>query len=456
MKFERNKNSKRYFLYGLILVVVLTITVTFITSKANYRMTVSIPLTEGKVVASPYDINIVALYLDGVEQSKDATMPISGYTINEDKSYCYKGTDKTNKDTNVTLRTFAGLHIFRGISKSDKCILYFDKIDNSSAVTMSNLLENYYTNKKVRTSDNKDFNVSFTEATSKTVFTAEDNDGTSYYFAGNPTDNWVEFGGYYWRIIRVNGDGTIRMIYQGTEPNEKGAGTQIGISIFDANYNDNAYVGYWYEVGVLRGLQTPSNAYTELNNWFANSNIKQGSTYFNLIDPDAGFCGDRQPSTSDTATNGIGGTGTTTTYYGAYVRLRPGGTNPTASTVAVTPTLNCASNDDLYTYTGAKTGQGNHKLANPVGMITADEVAYAGLVYATSSSGHYLDVDVNYWTMSPLHYIGGGAYEFFVDSSGCFSSSVMYGVTNIRPIINLRSNVTFIGDGTISNPYKVA
>ncbi|MCM1053148.1 MAG: hypothetical protein NC483_04160, partial [Ruminococcus sp.] len=67
MKFERNKNSKKYFLYGLISVVVLTITVTFIGSKANYRMTASIPLTEGKVVSSPYDINVMAIYIDGVE-----------------------------------------------------------------------------------------------------------------------------------------------------------------------------------------------------------------------------------------------------------------------------------------------------------------------------------------------------------------------------------------------------
>ncbi|MCM1053851.1 MAG: hypothetical protein NC483_07765, partial [Ruminococcus sp.] len=70
MKIEklRKNNSKRYFLCGLITVVILTITVTFIGSKANYRMTASIPLTEGKVVSSPYDINIVALYLDNVEQ----------------------------------------------------------------------------------------------------------------------------------------------------------------------------------------------------------------------------------------------------------------------------------------------------------------------------------------------------------------------------------------------------
>ncbi len=464
MKIEklRNKNSKKYFLCGLILVVVLTITVTFIGSKANYRMTASIPLTEGKVTSSPYDINIVALYLDGVEQSKDTIIP-SGYKINEETSYCYKGSNKENKDANAKLYTNTlGEHVFTGISKSSKCILYLNKAEATKPATMQELLDTYYIYKKVRTSKNKDFNVPFVEETKNTVYVAPDENNFSYYFAGNPLDNWVEFGGYYWRIIRINGDGTIRMIYQGTSANEKGTGTQINGAtyIFNNSYNNNAYVGYWYQEGVLRGLQTPSNAYTELNNWFINSNIKEGSSYFNLIDPNAGFCGDRQPSSSQTTINGSGGTGTTLTYYGSYVRVRPGGPTPTATSTAVTPTLNCASNDDLYTYTGAKTGQGNHKLANPVGLITADEVSYAGVVYNTNSSGNYLDTDINYWTMSPSWFDDSKSqarvYYMNGTSDDClFAAYAGNTALGIRPVINLRADVTLSGDGTISNPYKV-
>ncbi len=471
MKFERNKNSKKYFLCGLILVVVLTITVTFIISRANYRITASIPIAEGVVKYTSYDFNIISMFLEdtngteiknNIKYSETNTMPNSDYVINEENSYCYIGS-KDNIDREARIYTNEqGEHVISNLIKNDKCILYFDnKIENCNGACKTIVADKEILKRK---SETKDFNVPLVDDTTGKIYQAPDDDGTSYYFAGNPTDNWVEFGGYYWRIIRINGDGTIRMIYQGTEPNEKGTGTQIngGTYKFNNSRNNNAYVGYWYQLGVLRGLQTPSNAYTVLNNWFASSNIKEGSSYFNLIDPDAGFCGDREPSSSNTTIDGKGGTGTTLTYYGAYVRLSPGlnyNESVTASTQTVTPTLNCASNDDLYTYTGAKAGQGNHKLANPVGMITADEVAYAGLVYATGSSGNYLDTDSHYWTMSPCHY--ADACVFIVWSYGYFAGDIFGhgGVSNtsvgIHPVINLRSNAQFTGDGTISNPYKV-
>ncbi|MCM1053334.1 MAG: hypothetical protein NC483_05120, partial [Ruminococcus sp.] len=249
------------------------------------------------------------------------------------------------------------------------------------------------------------FNTPYVESNNK-LYQTTDDDGTSYYFAGNPTNNWVKFGGYYWRIIRINGDGSIRMIYQGTAANTTGTGTQIGTSAFNSSYNNNMYVGYFYTSNQLRGLGTASTIYTALNNWFASSNIKQGSAYFDKIDPNAGFCGDRTPSSTNTPTvsnglntgDGKGGTGTTTTYYGAYLRLAPGGVAVTSSTTTVTPSLNCPDSSDLYTYSGAN--QGNKKLANPVGLITADEVAYGGLVVGSYSSGNYLDIGQDYWTAS--------------------------------------------------------
>ncbi|MCM1053737.1 MAG: hypothetical protein NC483_07175 [Ruminococcus sp.] len=454
MKFERNKNSKKYFLCGLIMVVVLTITVTFITSKANYHMTASIPLTEGKVVSSPYDFNIVAIYIDGVEQPKGTPIPISGYTINEEQSYCCKGSNckKENKDTAITLKTIAGLHTFNGISKSEKCFLYFDKIDVNKPTTMKGLLQNYYINKKTRLDGT--FNETISEETKNTIYVAPDGENNSYYFAGNPLDNWVEFGGYYWRIIRVNGNGSIRLIYQGAEPNTLGKGIS-GNYAFNNNYNDNMYVGYWYQSEVLRGLKNPSIAYTELNNWFEKSNIKQESKYFNKIDPDVGFCGDRTPSSSNTQVNGIGGTTNITTYYGAYIRVSPGGATVTTSTKTVAPSLNCPNKDDLYTYSGAKEGLGNHKLANPVGLITADEVAYAGMAYGETNgiTTNYLYTGEHYWTMSPHHATAAGV--FVVNLGGYIDWAPTNNTYKLYPVINLRSDVTFTGDGTISNPYKV-
>ncbi|MCM1053291.1 MAG: hypothetical protein NC483_04900, partial [Ruminococcus sp.] len=467
MKFERNRNSKKYFLCGLILVVVLTVTVTFIVSKANYRMTASIPLTEGKVVSSPYDINIVSLYLDNVEQDSDTIIP-SGYKINEDASYCYKGANKSSRDSNAKLYTDElGNHSFSGISKSSKCILYLEKAVASNYHNMQDLLDNYYIYKRVRTSKNKDFNVPFSEDTKKTVFIASDNDGISYYFAGNPLDNWVEFGGYYWRIIRVNGDGSIRLIYQGRTEDESGKElesqisgeeTQIGISAFNLSNGDNKYVGYFYEQDQSHGTKESSTIYTYLNNWFENESGLKSKQYFNKIDTNAGFCGDRVSYL--TGINGASisssGVGTTETYYGAYVRLRPGGIEPTATSLAISPILSCSNNNDLYTYSDAS--RGNKVLANPVGLISADEASYAGIVanYSVNINPNYLNTNQNYWAISPYWYIKAGAM-FFVNKYGGFNYdsgniSEKYG---IRPVINLRSDVTFTGDGTQANPFKV-
>ena len=92
---------------------------------------------------------------------------------------------------------------------------------------------------------------------------APDDYGTSYYYRGNVENNWVKFGGYYWRILRINGDGSIRMIYAGDAsvidalPNKsdvlkngyydgKTDYTQIGTSAYNSSSNNNAYVGYMY------------------------------------------------------------------------------------------------------------------------------------------------------------------------------------------------------------------
>ncbi|MCM1053831.1 MAG: hypothetical protein NC483_07660, partial [Ruminococcus sp.] len=414
-----------------------------------------------------------------VEQDSNTIIP-SGYKINEENSYCYKGTNKNNKDSNAKLYTDElGNHSFSGISKSSKCILYLDKI-NYEAKTINELLNTHYKYKAKRTIENKDFNVPYGETTYGMIFETEDDDGISYYFAGNPLDNWVEFGGYYWRIIRINGDGSIRMIYQGRtedengkklEPQATGEETIIGISKFNEKADDNAYVGFMYGVSnsstyeATHENENDSLAKKALDNWFINSNIKEGSNYFNKIDLNAGFCGDRTPSTIiiPVVNNGLnignrsGGIGITTTYYEANIRLRPENKIINATSFTVTPKLSCTNTNDLYTY--KTSNKGNKKLANPVGLITADEASYAGMLFITSSLENYLMTDINYWTMSPYYYNYGminPAHEIYIDSNGYLISSTVTGTGGgYRPVINIRSDAKLSGLGTQSNPYKV-
>ena len=71
-----------------------------------------------------------------------------------------------------------------------------------------------------------------------------DADGTSYYYRGSVRNNYVQFAGFYWRIIRINGDGSIRLLYAGTTKDATGTNAQIGTSAFNTNRNLPLYVGY--------------------------------------------------------------------------------------------------------------------------------------------------------------------------------------------------------------------
>ena len=117
------------------------------------------------------------------------------------------------------------------------------------------------------------------------------------------------------------------------------------------------------------------------------------------------------------------------------------------------PTFECQNESDLYTTSGSS--QGNKALTYPIGLITADEVAYAGGVYNTNNTSYYLYTNSTYWTMSPCIY--PNAVVFFVTSDGylnyLWTVDFTYGV---RPVINLKANVIIsAGIGTASNPYVI-
>ena len=81
------------------------------------------------------------------------------------------------------------------------------------------------------------------------MYSAEDNDGNSYYYRGSVASNYVKFGGAYWRVIRVNGDGTVRMIYDGTSPHANGENSNdrmLDTTKYNSYNTDNAYVGYMF------------------------------------------------------------------------------------------------------------------------------------------------------------------------------------------------------------------
>jgi len=443
MEIEKLKKShkKEMIIGGLIGVSILSVLI-FATTKAKYRTAESINIAKGTINYKPYDFKIMAMY----EQNSNGTYTevttmsdAKKYKINESKSYCTK--DNVNKDTYVVLKTENGKHLLNNLTKTDKCYLYFDKIKvtNISELIASKTIavrENFQT---------------LTENTTGTMYASYDNDGITYYYAGAVDDNWVKFAGFYWRIIRFNGDGTIRLIYNGTEATQTGETTQIGTSKFNEKNGDNAYVGYMYGTpGSDTYEETHANTNSStikivVDNWYKTNIVEKG--YSNKVDASAGFCGDREPSTI----NGSSGIGTATTYYIGYMRFVTGG-RWNASPI---PTLKCKNVSDLYTASGAS--KGNKALTYPVGLITVDEVNVAGAAGATGNSNYYLYTNQVYWTMSPYVLDANGyAGMFIVYNNGRPYNSSVSSLYGIRPVINLKADTIFSsGDGTTSNPYVV-
>ena len=293
----------------------------------------------------------------------------------------------------------------------------------------------------------------------------------SYYYRGAVDNNWVKFGkdstgkDIYWRIIRINGDGSIRMIYSGTTaPTEStkvvmiGTGTQITVDNtntfkFNSGSNKAEYVGYQYIEGQQHGYGEcdGTNASCTVNgNTVYNSTIKQaidkwyaGTTLKdNDLIADQIFCNDRSASSYQTAAWTSTGADY---YYGTHGRLID----------KKEPQLICPTASDKFT---VNTSNGNGALTYPVGLITEDEVAMAGGVWNTRNSSYYLYTNQYYWSGSPYYFYGSDpyAYEFSVDSSGSLNYDFVDYDIGARPVVSLSSKAKLSGSGTYSKPYTVS
>ncbi len=442
MEFEVLKKShNKEIIIGISVFVVIAIVLIVKGAFAKYELVKSIKIAEGTINYKVPDFKIMAMYKnDGNGDIEIDTMPETGYIINESKTYCEVN---ENKDVNAKLYTdTSGHHIISNLSKSSKCYIYFDKakkVETALGVITVKLMPVNYNKTAQKTC--KGIEVPCEETNG--IFASNDNDGETYYYRGTVGNNYLKFAGFWWRIIRINGDGSIRLIYDGTSGHANGSISDNSIitqTSFTVERNDNAYVGFKYTVGELRGLGTKSLALEKLENWYK-SNLDNNAL---KIDINAGFCGDRTPSTSNTTSNGLGGTGTTTTYYDEYIRLL----------INKSPVLTCVNSSDLYTTNNSS--KGNKSLTYPIGLITADEVVMAGGI--DENQQYYLYNGQEYWTITPSRYdgINNATFNFTVNEQGRVSNGWTTSAFGLRPVINLSSNVKITGSGTLSDPYVVS
>ena len=309
------------------------------------------------------------------------------------------------------------------------------------------------------------------------LYSIEDEDGTSYYFRGNVNNNNVQFGEYtsdyyvyqgnntniyqsesscteagnssctqvklasagdkmYWKIIRINGDGSLRLIYNGTSANPDNSDLAhsyvVGISPYNLESNDPKYAGYTYDNGVDSFIKK------EVDTWYKNT---LGSSGYDSKVIGGRFCSD---SSGYKPASEYGFSGVDFNVFASYDRLGQSATNYAKPNA---PTLKCPSTSESY--------GGSYRLK--VGLITADELVLAG-ENAQVTTDSYLSPGksgIEYWSMTPAVFNDGDAYVW--GESERLNLSFVSNDFAVRPVINVTTENGFTsGDGTLENIYVIS
>ncbi len=315
------------------------------------------------------------------------------------------------------------------------------------------------------------------------LYSMEDEDGTSYYFRGAVDNNNVQFGEYtedyyvynygsrffqslascqeynsscsesnrvllasqgdkmYWKIVRVNGDGSLRLIYNGVSTNPTNAdlvsSSAIGLTPYNLEGNDPKYTGYTYDNG------TDSFIKKEVDTWYSNT---LGSSSYDSKVSSGRFCSDSSGYREETML-GVSVFASFDRLSSAYGKLM--GLEMQEN---VTPTLKCPTTSESY--------GGSYRLK--AGLITADELVLAGESMGVVGNSYLtykgnFNIDYGFYTMSPLWLLDETGF-LYSQSRGLSSSSIIDDyVSLLRPVINVTTDNGFTsGDGTATSPYVLS
>ena len=423
-------------------------------------------------VTQTYTVEFIYKNDESVDQSEDMGKTLSG------KLFITEGT----------------INIYAGYEKGT--LGYQIMGDNITRLTRSN--NNNGTN---------DFATPLTTTTTGTLFTSTesitgitDSPKEIYYYAGNTTNNWVKFGilasdgpirGYdsanstkfkeyttldecnsassyntncsyawrkgdpmYWRIIRTNHDGSIRLLYAGANPDTTAG--NIGTIAFNKNDNSPKYVGYKYgedtSLDTIRNNTTDSTIKTTIDTWYKNNLIN----YTKYLSTSAVYCNDRSLGTGQTYSASSDSEFNFATYYRMDFDTKGAKANPS---------YNCTDIRDAFSVDNTSA-----KLDYPISLMTADEIAYAGGVAYKKMNTPYAWFDLNsvgsevsyvWWSLSPSKLIQfwGPCTSVWNWSSSSDTYLFDYRVSltyTVRPVLSLKSCIKYgTGDGSATNPYTI-
>ena len=258
----------------------------------------------------------------------------------------------------------------------------------------------------------------------------DDDMGTTYYYNGRVDNNYIKFGdNMLWRIIRVNGDGSIRLIYNGS----------IGNSSFNTSLNDAIYVGYKYSFNINHGSNNNSTIKDYLNTWY-NNNLSE--TKYEKYIVGSIFYTNRNaysdPNSDPNITNTADGYGTSTQYFENYNKDN------------ITD-LKCSNSEDKFYINSSSNSNG--KPDYPIGLLSYEEAVLMGLNRNNDNTSSFLTNGNNYWTLTPSHY-NGCAYNYYISSDGrLLNDKTVSNSLAVRPVISISADTPVIGEGTQDNPY---
>lgn len=440
---------------------------TSLTEKNNINLTNQFPITDDEGLNSnPYTFTIsntctvAANYQINLELLSSSTLDPSFVKISLDDKTAnllntYNAIDSTITDATKAYKLTNG-YLAPNSSATYNLRLWLteeatindsaNKTINSKITINTSATKNVISDILINTAGGKDNisskttpNYSLASTTDDGLFIAPDDYGISYYYRGNVLNNNIIFANICWKAIRVNGNNTTRMIYNGTPSNgtcsAEGNDTMAAFSSYNDNNNDNAYVGFMFGNNLTASyINTHSNIISStikdsLDNWYQNNLLIYDSKISDSV-----FCNDRSLLT---------GTGLSSafTLYGANNRI---GNN-------YTPTYICSQKNDKFTKNDNQIG--NTNLKYPIGLITMDEVEYAGSNMGMNKD-YYLYTTNWYYTMTPNYFSDNPSIFIVGDSVYSISSNSVGGV---RPVINLKyDNFVSAGIGTTSNPYQIS
>lgn len=274
------------------------------------------------------------------------------------------------------------------------------------------------------------------------MFATEDNYGTTYYYRGENVNNKLSFAGYDWNIVRINGDGTIRIVLSAS------SGVLGLSSSFNSNNDSYEYSGYMYTLGEQHGLDNDSTIKINIDRWYEENLKDEYSDYL----ADATYCYNRISYTESTGENLATGVGTQVQYSKSHVNLRNNN-----------PSLLCDVKADYYTVNDVENGNG--ALTYPVALLTSDELVYAGesLDYGVRSYYRVSHVGTYHWCGTPSAFTNEFTFGFAteVEFGGLDAYALDFNGDGISAdgdatvVVNLKADTIVSGTGTASDYYVV-